>query len=521
MFPDISKIISLLKENPEIINNIKRGIERETLRITTKGSISKNIHPKELGQPLTHKWITTDFAESLLEFITPANNNIKYNLAFLKDLHRYTALNLKNERMWPLSIPCFIKNNDSIKIAQYGSSNLGRFKTIYREGLKNRYGALMQLISGIHYNFSLPVEFWKIKQFSNNIIYKKEEISENYLHLIRNYYRFGWIISYLFGASPMIWKSFIKNKNIKKYFYKEKDFFYYFPYATSLRISDFGYTNNFQKKLNIKFNNLDNYISSVKKALCNLSPNFKKLGIKKNDKYIQLNANILQIENELYTQIRPKQTIKHNELQLQALLKRGIEYIEVRTLDINPFSSIGINETQASFIELFLVWCALADEPKIENKELNYYNQNWNRIILEGKKPKQIININNKQKPLITVCKQLINNLIDIAKIFDISYNTDIYQSTCFKIIEMIKDPRLTYSSLILNEILEKGINKFGLELSEKYFKQLTKEPYEVITKKQFEIAKIKSIKKQLKIEKNENKTFEEYLNIYSSRLNS
>lgn len=165
-----------------------------------------------LGSALTHKWITTDFAEALLEFITPVDGDIEHMLTFMRDLHRYTARNMGDERMWPLSMPCYIAEGQDIELAQYGTSNTGRFKTLYREGLKNRYGALMQTISGVHYNFSLPMAFWQAKCGDISGADAKEKISAGYFRVIRNYYRFGWVIPYLFGASPAICSSFLQGK---------------------------------------------------------------------------------------------------------------------------------------------------------------------------------------------------------------------------------------------------------------------------------------------------------------------
>lgn len=159
MIPDVSKALTWLESHPDALNGIRRGIERETLRVTPESQLAASGHPEILGKALTHPWITTDFAESLLEFITPVDPSIDHMLSFLTDIHRYVARNLGSERMWPMSMPCFINKEEDIVLAQYGSSNVGRFKTLYREGLKNRYGALMQTISGVHYNFSLPIDF--------------------------------------------------------------------------------------------------------------------------------------------------------------------------------------------------------------------------------------------------------------------------------------------------------------------------------------------------------------------------
>jgi glutamate--cysteine ligase len=212
LIPDVSQALSWLEAHPQALKGIRRGIERETLRVTPNGTLATTGHPEKLGAALTHHWITTDFAEALLEFITPVDDNIDHLLTFLRDIHRYVARNIGDERMWPLSMPCFIEAEQDIELAQFGSSNIGRMKTLYREGLKNRYGALMQTISGVHYNFSLPLEFWQAWAGVQDAESGKEQISAGYFRLIRNYYRFGWVIPYLFGASPAICSSFLKGR---------------------------------------------------------------------------------------------------------------------------------------------------------------------------------------------------------------------------------------------------------------------------------------------------------------------
>lgn len=519
MIPDVSKALSWLEAHPEALNGIQRGIERETLRVSPNGSIAETLHSEELGKALTHKWITTDFAESLLEFITPVDKSIGHSLAFLRDLHRYTARHLHNERMWPLSMPCFIENEDKITLAQYGESNIGRFKNLYREGLKNRYGALMQTIAGVHYNFSLPIEFWQAWADVKDAQSGKEQISAGYLRLIRNYYRFGWVIPYLFGASPAICGSFLKNRDTKLAFDKTADGTYYLPYATSLRMSDLGYTNKSQSDLNITFNDLDTYVAGLKKAIYKPSQEFAELGVKKDGKYIQLNTNVLQIENELYAPIRPKRVPKGDESPSDALLRGGIEYIEVRALDINPFSAIGVDETQTRFLDLFLIWCVLADAPEMNSQELDCSRQNWNRVILEGRKPGQVIGLGcgSEMKPLVEVGQQLFKDLIRVAEVLDTCCDAK-YQEVCYQFVSMFEDPTLTYSALVMDKMLEQGIGGYGLELAEKYYEQLLNEPYEVLTEAQFEDARLASIEKQAMIEKGETESFEDYLHKHAGR---
>ena len=267
MIPDVSQALAWLEKHPQALKGIQRGLERETLRVNADGTLATTGHPEALGSALTHKWITTDFAEALLEFITPVDGDIEHMLTFMRDLHRYTARNMGDERMWPLSMPCYIAEGQDIELAQYGTSNTGRFKTLYREGLKNRYGALMQTISGVHYNFSLPMAFWQAKCGDISGADAKEKISAGYFRVIRNYYRFGWVIPYLFGASPAICSSFLQGKPTSLPFEKTECGMYYLPYATSLRLSDLGYTNKSQSNLGITFNDLYEYVAGLKQAI--------------------------------------------------------------------------------------------------------------------------------------------------------------------------------------------------------------------------------------------------------------
>ena len=514
MIPNISDVLSWLKNNPNILlNGIKRGIERETLRVQSNGYIANTDHPKSLGSALQHNWITTDFAESLLEFITPVNCDTDYIFAFLCDIHSHVSHQLvKTERMWPFSMPCFVKNINKIKLAQYGSSNIGRMKTTYRNGLKNRYGAIMQIIAGVHYNVSFPILFWnELKNIKHSI----ENVSVGYLNLIRNYYRFGWIIPYLFGASPVISSSFLKKTESKLSFETDGNGIFWLPYATSLRLSNLGYSNNTENIFNIKFNSLEEYILILKKATNTPSEVFSKIGIKDiYGNWLQLNTNILQIENELYLPIRPKRITNTGETISDALLRGGIEYIEVRSLDINPFSAIGIDRYQIDFIDLFLIWCVLADSPKINSIELKYIRENWNRVVLEGRKPNQkiIIGCDGISYPLKIIGEILFLDLFCLAEIFDNFKSNKSYQQVCSKLIESFYNPDLTYSARILRKIKKYGLAKTGMMLSEHYYDILYNRPLKVLKKNDFNNQAKKSIIMQKNIEESDMLDFENYI---------
>ncbi len=484
LIPDVSQALAWLEKHPQVVKGIRRGLERETLRVTPTGELATTGHPESLGSALTHNWITTDFAEALLEFITPVDGDIDHMLTFMRDIHRHVARELGEERMWPLSMPCYIDDGQNIELAQYGSSNMGRMKTLYREGLKNRYGALMQTISGVHYNFSLPLEFWQARLGVKDAQSGKEEISAGYFRLIRNYYRFGWVIPYLFGASPAICSSFLQGKESSLPFEKTECGMNYLPYATSLRLSDLGYTSTAQSNLGITFNDLATYVKGLKSAIKTPSEEFAKIGMEKDGKRLQINTNVLQIENELYAPIRPKRVTGKGESPSDALLRGGIEYIEVRSLDINPFSPIGMDEQQIRFLDLFMIWCVLADAPEMSSDELLCTRTNWNRVILEGRKPGLTLGIGceTAQHPLSKVGKDLFADLRRVAETLDGIAGNDEYQRVCDRLVACFDDPELTYSARILRSMIDNGIGGTGLALAEQYRQILVQEQLEILT---------------------------------------
>ncbi|CCJ76457.1 glutamate--cysteine ligase [Cronobacter muytjensii] len=514
MIPDVSQALAWLTEHPEALKGIRRGLERETLRVTPEGELATTGHPESLGAALTHKWITTDFAEALLEFITPVDDDIDHMLTVMRDIHRHTARMLGDERMWPLSMPCYIKEGQDIELAQYGTSNIGRFKTLYRSGLKNRYGALMQTISGVHYNFSLPLAFWQAKCQVEDAGSGKEAISAGYFRLIRNYYRFGWVIPYLFGASPAICSSFLQGKPTTLPFEKTDCGMYYLPYATSLRLSDLGYTNKSQSNLGITFNDLHSYVAGLKRAIKTPSEEYAALGLKKEGDYLQINTNILQIENELYAPIRPKRVTRDGESPSDALLRGGIEYIEVRSLDINPFSPIGVDENQVRFLDLFMVWCALADAPEMSSDELLCTRANWNRVILEGRKPGLTLGIGceTAQFPLEKVGKDLFRDLRRVAQTLDGINGGQEYQQVCDRLVACFDDPELTYSARILRSMIENGIGGTGRELADRYRTMLREEPLQALQEEDFRKEQAASLARQREIEAADTEPFDEWL---------
>lgn len=503
-----------------IFTKIQRGVEREALRIKDNGSLSTHPHYDALGSALTHQSITTDYSESLLEFITPVTQDIDQLVGYLRDVHSYTIGNIDGELLWPMSMPCVMTKERDIPIAQYGSSNVGQMKTIYREGLRNRYGSLMQIIAGVHFNFSFAEQAWPLlQQFFDDQGDIADFRSSSYFSLIRNFHRLGWVIPYMFGASPALCGSFLQDGTPYE-FEKLGQGTYYLPYGTSLRLSDLGYTNSEQDNLSICYNNIDNYIASVEDAIATPSAKFAKIGIKRDGKYSQLNSNVLQIENELYAPIRPKRVAKSGQKPSQALAEKGVEYIEVRSLDINPFSDIGITKTQIRFLDLFLVHCLLWQDVPMSQSQRQEKVTNLNKVILEGRDPQLMLSDDGKDVPLSHWMARLFDALGSIAQLFDHHLGGSDYQECLTELSPMIDDPQATYSGQLMTILKQQNIDNtpFGMAQAKLFKSQLVDSQFATISYQQLEQQAQDSIKNQREIEQQDTLTIDEFLTDYFSK---
>ncbi len=510
-----------IAQDPEILKSLGRGIERETLRFNLDGHLAHTPHPKELGSALTNSLITTDFSESLLEFITPVNTEVETLLNQLTDVHYFANSKLGDEHLWPMSMPCFVGNEDDIQLAQYGTSNSGRMKTLYREGLKRRYGGLMQIISGVHFNFSFPESFWDALYGKQSELDRQHSRSAGYFGLIRNYYRFGWLIPYLFGASPAICSSFLQGKKSHLPFEKVGNTLF-LEHATSLRLSDLGYTNNAQSSLKIGFNSLDQYLSGLSKAIRTPSNEFAQIGVKVDGEYRQLNTNILQIENELYAPIRPKRVAKSGEKPSEALARGGVEYVEVRSLDVNPFSPVGINDTQVRFLDVFLVWAALSDSEPMGGCELECWRANWRKVIAEGRKPGLDLQIgcNGEELAMTEWANRVFAEFAEVAKVMDLANGNNTYSDVIAELAEWITHPEKTFSAQMLEQIKEKGgIGSVGRYLNQHHDDFYKQYQLRYFSKEVLEQEVIDSVKRQEELEASDSVDFDTFLSDYFACL--
>ena len=459
----------------------KKGIEKESLRVAPDGNIAQTPHPEALGSALTHPYITTDYSEALLELITPPLTDVERAHECLCEIHRFVYSKLQDELLWATSMPCVIAGEKSIPIANYGDSNVGTMKHVYRRGLAYRYGRTMQAIAGVHFNYSLPDEFWTAYQHvEENKSTRTDFISDAYFHLIRNFQRMGWIIPYLFGSSPAVCKSFFGDKAVDLADFDNHT--YYGPYATSLRMSDIGYKNNAQDNLDISYNDLESYVSGLTRAIETPFPEYEEIGIKNGDEYLQLNANILQIENEYYSFVRPKQVANSGEKPTLALKRRGVQYVEIRALDVDLFDPVGINQNQMRFIESLLIFCLLHDSPNIDKAEQQRIGQNQQAVACCGRDPEVRLNRDGSEQSVSTWAREIQEELLVVAELMDQADASSSYSDAIKSVSPVLADPEQTPSARMLQGMRDNNqtFYHFAMAKCEQhnlFFKQSTNTP--------------------------------------------
>ena len=372
---------------PAILRGLRRGIEKEGLRVRPDGTLASTPHPAGLGSPLTHPRITTDFSESQLELITGVHADIDACLAELAELHQVVYESLDDELIWGASLPCKLPADERIPIGRYGNSNLGRMKSVYRTGLSHRYGRRMQAVSGIHYNFSVPAEAWPPLHASAASAGSLEMYPDvRYMALIRNFRRHAWLLLLLLGSSPVACASFVGNRAHALEAWGSGTLFG--PGATSLRMGRLGYQSDAQSDLAVSFNDLAGYAAALERAMRVPYPPYEAIGVEEGGEFRQLSTALLQIENEFYGTIRPKRTIRRGERPLHALGDRGVEYVEVRCLDVDPFKPVGIDADAIRLLDVFLLHCLLADSPPDSPAEIRTDARNQRSVAEAGRDPR-------------------------------------------------------------------------------------------------------------------------------------
>ena len=423
---------------------MRRGIEKESLRARPDGRLATTPHPAALGSPLTHANITTDFSESQLELITGARTSVDQTLEELTHIHQVVYRAIGDEVLWCASMPCNLPPDDEIPLGNYGRSNVGRAKTVYRMGLGYRYGRRMQTISGIHYNWSIP-----------------KRSNEDYFALVRNFRRNAWLLFYLFGASPAVCESFVAG-NARHGLQRLAPGTLYLPHATSLRMGRLGYQSAAQSSLSVSYNSLADYGASLYDALTTPYAAYEQIGLRGgNGDYRQLNTSLLQIENEFYSKIRVKRRIHPGERPLHALRERGVEYVEVRLMDLDPFSPIGITAPTCRFLDVFLLLCLLLESPPDTPAEIAAINRNQERVAARGREPGLVLERGERKPTLKEWGSELVAQCAPIAAKLDSRLGGAAYRDAVKSAASALEEPDSVPSARVLHAMQRNHENSF------------------------------------------------------------
>jgi glutamate--cysteine ligase len=507
---------------PGVLQNGLKGIERESLRVTPAGTIAHTPHPVALGSALASEHITTDFSEALIELVTPAFRQSWELLQYLCDLHQFVYQRLGDELLWATSMPCPLQGDADVPTAYFGESHVGRMKSVYREGLRNRYGALMQAIAGVHFNYSFPPQFWEVYASvrEQGAGATTEFRSASYFELLRNYRRLGWIVLYLFGTSPVVGRDFLGDSlaGLEKLDARTA----YGPAATSLRMSDIGYRNRNQAGVSVSVNNLDEYLRDLHRAVTTPHPSYEKIGLKRGDAWLQLSTSVLQIENEFYSPVRPKRVARSGESPSSALRRGGVEYIEMRALDVSAFDPVGVNQTKLRFLEAFAALCVLKASPPIGMGEQEAIDDNFLKVARRGREPGLNLERDGRQLPLAVWAHEILDGMVGVCELLDEGDVARPYTAALRAQQEKLVDVGRTPSARLLRELTVSGEDFYTLArrmsgLHKEYILALP--PPNEGRLAEFEREARESLANQASIEATQTETFEDYLAAWFARV--
>ncbi len=489
--------------SPATLKGMRRGIEKESLRALPGGNLALTPHPAALGSALTHPHITTDYSEAQLELITGVHPDADACVREITEIHQAVYRAIGDEMLWVASMPCGLPTDETIPIGRYGSSNVGRAKSVYRMGLAHRYGRRMQTISGIHYNWSTP-----------------GLTSEDYFSLIRNFRRHSWLLLYLFGASPAVCSSFVEGREHGLQQLAKGTL--HMPHGTSLRMGRLGYQSDAQSSLKVSYNSLESYGRSLQDALTRPYPAYEAVGIRNpGGDYNQLATTLLQIENEFYGTIRPKRVIFPGERPLHALRERGVEYVEVRCMDLDPFVPVGIAARTMNFLDVFLLHCLASHSPPDTPEEIAALGRNQHHAATHGREPGLRLERGGKEVALADWGAQVLEECDPIARALDAAHGGTGYAQALAAAAKSFAAPDSLPSARMLAEMTsahDSSYTRFVHAQSVKTKEAIMALPFPAALLQRYERLARESIDEQKKIEAADTMPFEAYRQQYVSK---
>jgi len=283
--------------------------------------------------------------------------------------------------------------------------------------------------------------------------------SDEYFALIRNFRRRSWLLLYLFGASPAVCSSFVAGRPHE--LTELAPGTHYAPHGTSLRMGRLGYQSDAQTSLRVTYNNLDDYTASLYEALTRPYAPYERIGIRDGDDYRQLSTTLLQIENEFYSSVRPKRRIKRGERPLHALRERGVEYVEVRLMDLDPFAPIGITPAACRFLDVFLLNCLFTDSPHDTPAEILEVRQNQQAVAVRGREPGIRLQRNGASTPFTDWANEILRQCQPLAAQIDETFGGAAYSEACDEMVKRVADANLTPSARVLHAMARNHDNSY------------------------------------------------------------
>lgn len=417
------------------IDQARFGIEREGQRVDLAGNLAKTDHPAIFGDRSYHPYIQTDFSETQTEMITPVTDSIPELFQYLAAVYDVTARSIpKEEMIWPLSMPPALPEKDEEIII----AKLKNFEDVlYRRYLAKEYGKRKQMVSGIHFNFEFGDELLRTL-FSHQEEFQdfSEFKTELYLKTARNFMRYRWMITYLFGASPMSEKNYFINESHPQ------------EPVRSIRNSALGYTNH--PNVKVSYASMKQYLADIERMI---------------------EEGKLSEEKEFYTPLRFRGGKK-----VADLATTGVRYIELRNIDLNPYARLGINPEQVRFLQLFLMYMLWTEEKEVSDQWVAEGTTRNNKVALE--QPSHQTEFHQEGREILEGMKQMLVELDWLDSLYLVE-----------EALTQMDHPEQTLAAKLYQEAQLSSQQEVAVALGHQYYKESHERPYQLAGFREMELS--------------------------------